>query len=130
MSHPNETLIRDAYAAFGRGDLDWLRNHAFSPAVTYHIPGRHAVSGNYEGVDAVLNFFIRLAQETDGTFAVDLVDVLANDNRVAAIHTGSGKRGGKELKMIEILLFEMQGGKVKNVWSHPRDQHKDDEFWA
>ena len=130
MSHPNESLVRDAYAAFSRGDLDWLQENAFKPDVSYHIPGRHSVAGDYNGVETVLNFFIKLAQETNGTFAVELVDVLANNDYVTAIHISSGSRGGKELTMTEILLFEMKDGKVKNVWSHPRDQHKVDEFWA
>ena len=30
MAHPNEDLVREAYAAFGRGDMDALRDK-YSP---------------------------------------------------------------------------------------------------
>lgn len=130
MTHSNETVIRDAYAAFSRGDLDALRNEAFDPHVSYHIPGNHSFSGEYSGVDAVLDFFVKLAQATNGTFAVDLLDVLANDKHVTAIHTSTAQRDKKEISVVEILFFEMKDGKAVRVWSHPRDQQKLDEFWS
>lgn len=130
MAHPNETLIREAYAAFSRGDLEWLRNNAFSESVTYHIAGKSMIAGDYEGVDAVLGFFVRLAEETGGTFKVELVDVLANDERAVALHKGSGTRGGAKLEAMELLLFAMSDGKVTEVWPHPRDLYAVDAFWS
>jgi ketosteroid isomerase-like protein len=30
MAHPNEDLVREGFAAFGRGDLDALRHQYFA----------------------------------------------------------------------------------------------------
>jgi ketosteroid isomerase-like protein len=39
MGHPDEDLIRWGYDAFGRGDLDILRD-LFQPDTVWHAPGR------------------------------------------------------------------------------------------
>ena len=130
MAHPNETLVREAFAAFSRGDLEWLRNEVFSENVTYHIPGQNVISGDYEGVDAVLAFFVRLAEETGGTFSLEFVDVLANDERVVVLYNSSATRGGETLEMTELVLFAMSEGKVTEAWPHPRDQYALDALWA
>jgi ketosteroid isomerase-like protein len=44
MAHPNETLIRDAFAAFGRGDMDALRNQCFAEDIRWHVPGQEPYS--------------------------------------------------------------------------------------
>ena len=57
LAHPNEDLVREAYAAFGRGDMDALRNKYFTENVLYHVTGRSPLAGDYEGIDQVLQFF-------------------------------------------------------------------------
>jgi len=44
MAHPDEDLTRAAFAAFGRGDLDALRDQFFAPEVRFHFPGRGALA--------------------------------------------------------------------------------------
>ena len=60
MAHPNEDLVRAAFAAFGRGDLDALRHQYFAEGLRYHVPGRSPVAGDYEGAAQVVEFFGRL----------------------------------------------------------------------
>ena len=36
MAHPNEVLVREGLAAFGRGDLDALRNQYFAEDIRWH----------------------------------------------------------------------------------------------
>jgi ketosteroid isomerase-like protein len=45
MAHPNEDLVREAYAAFGRGDMDALRDKYFAENVRYHVTGRSPSPG-------------------------------------------------------------------------------------
>ena len=129
MAHPNETLIRDAYAAFSRGDMDWLREKSFSKDITYHIPSDNRISGDKEGVDAVLGFFGMLFEETGGTFGVELIDVLANDDRAVSIHRVSGQRNGKTLEGVELIHFKIEDGKAVDAWVYHPDQHMVDDFW-
>lgn len=49
MAHPNEDLVRDGFAAFGRGDIDALRDRYFAGDIRWHVPGRSPVAGDYDG---------------------------------------------------------------------------------
>jgi uncharacterized protein len=69
MAHPNEDLVREGFAAFGRGDMDALRKQFFADDVRWHAAGRNPTSGEYEGTEQVLQFFARLVELTDGTLS-------------------------------------------------------------
>ena len=49
MAHPNENLVREGFAAFGRGDMDAMRNQFFANDVRWHTAGRSLLAGDYEG---------------------------------------------------------------------------------
>jgi ketosteroid isomerase-like protein len=67
MAHPNEELLRQAFDAFAKGDVDTLRAQMDQDAV-WHTPGRNLISGDYRGVEAILGFFAKIAELTGGTF--------------------------------------------------------------
>src|SRR5579859_7579710 len=54
VAHPNEDLVREAFAAFGRGDLEALQRQYFTEDILYHFPGRSPLAGDYQGVAQVL----------------------------------------------------------------------------
>ena len=60
MAHPSEDLVREAFAASGRGDIDALRNQYFAADMRLHYPGRSPLAGDYDGVGQVLGFFGRV----------------------------------------------------------------------
>ena len=93
MAHPNEDLVREGFAAFGRGDMDALRDQIFAEDIRYHIPGRSPVAGNYEGIEQVLHLFARIFELSGGTFRTELHDVVANDEHATALFTIRGEKG-------------------------------------
>src|SRR5512132_3406676 len=46
MAHPNEDLVRRAFDAFAKGDVDTMRELTDQDAV-WHTPGRHPLTGDY-----------------------------------------------------------------------------------
>ena len=66
MAHPNEELIRRGFEAFSKGDMETLRNEIFASDVKYHVPGKSPISGDYDGIDAVLGFFGKIFELTGG----------------------------------------------------------------
>jgi ketosteroid isomerase-like protein len=46
MNHRNEDVLRNAYAAFSRGDLDEYLQHC-TDAVVFHVPGSTPMSGTH-----------------------------------------------------------------------------------
>ena len=92
--HPNVELTRRGYDAFATGDLAAL-SELLADDVTWHVRGVGPLSGDYHGRDEVFAFFGRLAEETAGTFRLDVHDVLANDEHTVALCTLSASRGTK-----------------------------------
>ncbi len=50
MVHPNEVLLRQAYDAQARGDIESYLT-VFSDDFVLHIPGRSRIAGQYRGKD-------------------------------------------------------------------------------
>ena len=48
------------------------------------------MAGTYEGREAIFRFLGRLPKETDGTYGSELIDVLASDDRAAALYRARG----------------------------------------
>ena len=130
MAHPNEDLVREAYAAFGRGDMDALRDKFFTQDVRYHVTDRSPLAGDYEGVDQVLQFFARVFEVTGGTFSFELHDVLANDEHAVALVSTRAERAGKQLTDNLVQISHLRDGKASEVWTQSADQYASDEFYS
>src|SRR5215475_12806717 len=84
VAHPLEQTIREAYAAFGRGDVDgYLR--PCTDNFTLHVPGRGGISGAYVGRGGLYELAGKAMQITGGTFQEDVEDVLANDHHARLV---------------------------------------------
>jgi ketosteroid isomerase-like protein len=130
MAHPNEDIVRQGYKAFGEGDMDTLRS-LFAPDAVHVATGNSQVAGQYEGVDAILGYYARLFELSDGTFAAELESVtVEGDDTVVAVHRDKGQRGGKTLDQDETLTFTISGGKISRLVENHSDQATYDAFWS
>ncbi len=127
--HPNATLLRNGYEAFGKGDMATI-TELFSEDVVWHVPGNSQISGEHRGRDAVFAIFARTAELSGGTFKIELHDALANDEHAVALATATASREGKPYDQRECTVYHVSGGKVTEFWSFPQDQRKGDEFWS
>lgn len=127
--HPNAELLRRGYAAFQVGDLDTVKS-LFDPDITWHVPGHNHTSGDHKGADATLALFMQNFQETEGTFKVELHDVLANDEHAVALATVSGTRQGKSLNDHYTHVAHIRDGKLTESWIFDEHQDEVDAFWG
>ena len=125
----SEELIRSGYEAFSKGDMETIAG-LFAPDIKWNISGRSSLSGTYSGQDEVFAFFARLVDETGGTFAIDIHDILASDDHVVVLVRESATRGDKSAEVEEAHVWHLDGDKATEFWGIPRDQHHADEFWA
>jgi ketosteroid isomerase-like protein len=130
VAHPNEDLVREGFAAFGRGDMDALRNQYWTNDIRYHVPGRSPLAGDYEGPEQVIQAFARLFELTGGTFSFELHDVLANDEHVVALLSTRAERAGKQLTDNLTTTFHIRDGKVSEAWNQSTDLYAVDEFYS
>jgi uncharacterized protein len=129
MAHPGEELVRRGHDAFGRGDMETLRE-VFHPDLVWHSPGRNQLAGDHRGVEAVLGFFGRTMELTGGTFRVEVHDVVANDEHVVGLNSVAAQRDGKTLDGRNALVFHVRNGRATEVWQFWEDQYAADEFFG
>jgi hypothetical protein len=129
MAHPNEELVRRAFDAFAKGDVDTLRELTDQDAI-WHTPGRNLLSDDYRGVDAILGFFARIAELTGGTFRAELHDVVASDEHAVAIYVSRGEREGRTLENRTVLVSHVGNGKFTETWIMSDNQYAADEFFS
>jgi uncharacterized protein len=125
----NEALVRRIFEAFGRKEGFALRG-LFAEDSVWIVPGRGVMAGTYRGRDGIFRFLARLPKETDGTYGSELRDVLASEERAAALYTARGTRRGRTLELDQLLLFRIEGGLVREVLALPSDPEAFEAFWA
>lgn len=124
--HPNVELIERYYAAYGRGDIDFLKKNIFAPDIKWTIPGRHPLAKTYHGVDEVVGFFEALKK---GNFKAETYFLEANDNYVVDMHRGWGEAKGHKIDQRWCLVFKIKDGKIVEAQNFPGDQHEADAFF-
>jgi uncharacterized protein len=130
MAHPNEELLRTYFKAAECGDLATL-DELFADNISAHIAGNHALSGDYQGKQAVFGFFGRLAERSGGTARLQLQDALADDWSAVALVEVAGRVGDQTLEGERaVLVLRVQDGRFVELWSHHYDQHKVNRAWA
>ena len=128
MTNDNAQMIRDGYEAFARGDIPAVLE-MLGEDITWHVPGRSPLSGDYRGHDDVLGFFRRSMELSEGTLQVALDEVVADGDRVVAITTVSAQRNGRTLSTPEIHCWRVADGKAVEFREFQGDQQGEDEFW-
>jgi len=130
MSHPNETIIRSLYHAFGTGDMAAV-DQLLADDVTWHAPGNAQHAGMRRGKAELYASMGRLAELTGGTLRSEVVDILANDRRAVVIQRTRAERDDRpELDDREVIVYELRDGRVTEATEHPGDLHAMDSFFA
>jgi len=128
--HPNAERARRGYEAFANGDLATL-SELIADDVVWHATGVGPLSGDYHGRDQVFGFFGRLAQETGGTFRLEVRDILANDEHTAVLATLSASRAGRSVETFVVNISRNNGeGKIAEFWGATTDPQTSIDFWA
>jgi uncharacterized protein len=125
----NEALVRGIFEAFSHKEGFALRG-LFAEDAVWTVPGRGVMAGVYRGREEIFRFLAQLGKETDATYGSELHDVLASDERAAALYRARGRRRGVELELDQVLLFRIEDGLVREVLALPSDPESFEAFWA
>ncbi len=111
--------------------MDTIRSDSFTADIRWHQGGRSQIAGDYEGIDAVLGYFQKLFELTNGTFGTEIHDVLATDNHVVVLAAFSGQRDGRSVGNGNYCqVFHVRDGRAAECWVTSVDAYGVDEFWA
>ena len=109
----NLQVVKDAFAAFGRGDIPGLLA-LLSEDVEWHSPGVGLpLAGTYRGQDGVANFFQELTQEMDIS-DFQPREFVADGDRVLVIgwERTTLKATKRTVELDWIMAFTVRNGKI------------------
>ena len=129
MAHPNEDLLRRGYEAFGSGDMDTVQA-LLDDGIVWHSGGSNLTTGDYRGLPEVMGFFGKLMELSDGTFRLEIHDIVANDTHGVVLVTSHGERGGQRLAVRAADIWHLAGGKATEHWTFAEDQAAFDKFFS
>jgi ketosteroid isomerase-like protein len=128
--HPHAARIRALFAAFHARDLATIRE-ALAPDAVWHFPGRDGrLAGSHVGHAAIFGFLARVTELTEGTFELQLEQIIANDTHAVAFFRGRGKRLDRVLDNPTCLKIRMQDGRAVEIHEFVWDLFAVDAFWS
>ena len=129
-THPNAASARANFDRFVQGDVAGLLG-LFADDAVWHVPGGSALAGDYRGRDEIGALLRQTAELSGGTYWVELLWVIADDEHVVAVYRARGQRaGGRTLDIQQALLIEVRDGLWTDIRAQPLDQAAFDAFWS
>jgi uncharacterized protein len=129
MSHPLEAIIRNAYAAFSRGDVDGYLRPCTSD-FAFNVPGRGGISGIWEGKQGLYELAGKAMAISAGTFREEVDDVLANDRYAVVLATHRFTRDGAPKEYQTAHVYEVRDGRLARCFEQPRDSAAFHDAWG
>ena len=123
----NADRIRKGYIAFNAGDVDTLVD-LFAEDIVWHFPGTSKLAGEHVGRDAALTVLGAYGAASGGTLQANLVDLMANDDRVTGWANDTAIARGQSLDVNSVVIFTMRDGKVTEGRQFVDDQAALDAF--
>ena len=99
--------------------------------VLWHVGGNHSMSGDYVGIEAVIDYFRRVRKETAGTLRSRPPRSLANDRHASMLHAClrvprramDGRAAGRG-------THAGSNGRWTEYWALASDQDAVNAFWS
>ena len=130
MTQTNAEILADGYKALAEGNLPAVLA-MFSDDIRWHKPGHNPLSGDYTGHDEVGAHFQALMERSNGTFSLDVHDILDNGKeKVMALVTENAERNGARLNLPAIHLWHFEDGKATRFQNFVSDESAYDAFWS
>jgi uncharacterized protein len=125
----NAALIKSAYDAFSRGDTQSVFS-VFADNILWHVPGRGPLSRDYRGHAEVGGFFEHFMGLSEGTFRIQIDQILADRDRVVVLCTETASRAGRSWSSPTVHVWTVKDGRATAFWEYEGDQQGEDEFWS
>jgi ketosteroid isomerase-like protein len=123
--------LHDAQAAFYAGGPPEPLHHVLTADITWVVPGRNAIAGEYRGLDAVIDYFTRRRAIADRSFRMHPGEVLVGDrDHVAVLTDGTATIEGVERRWSTVGLYRLRDDRVAACWLLPTDPAGFDTIWT
>ncbi len=124
-----EATIREAYAAFGRGDVDgYLR--PCTEDFEFHVPGGGGIGGIYVSKDGLYDLARKAMQITGGTFHEEVEMCSPTNSTPLFLARHRFTRDGSSRDYRTAHVYEIRDGKLAKCFEQPRDPASFDAAWG
>jgi ketosteroid isomerase-like protein len=127
--HPHVDILRRGWRALSEGDAQALQQ-LFTRDCVLHMPGDHPLGGEHKGIDAVLETYRRMREETGGTLRWEPQQLFL-DGRGHVIGTRRfiADRQGRRYDAVGAVICTIVGDRVANVEIFEQDIDRFSDFW-
>ncbi|HVK19910.1 MAG TPA: nuclear transport factor 2 family protein [Actinokineospora sp.] len=126
----NVAAVRAGYAAFNDQDIPGLMA-VLAPDCVQHVPGKSQIAGDYQGVEAVLGYYGKIGELTEGSFRADLLETHSDGkDHVTAVHQITASRNGVTRVSRGSIVFTFVDGRATDLVEMHADLAGDDAFFA
>jgi ketosteroid isomerase-like protein len=124
-------VVRGGFEAFATGDLAAF-GEMFEAGATWHHRNDDRLGGVHHGRDGILAFIAESGRLTAGTLRAVPESFMADgEGRVSVLAHVSGTRpGGRAFDNPQVLLFAVDGDRVRSVDQFVGDPGAVTAFWA
>ena len=127
--HDHDRILRDAYAAFARGDLEGYLAYC-TPDITFTVPGNNKVSGHYTRAEFGPGMIAKVMQATGGTFTEIVLDVFTSA-RGGVVHAHHAfEADGEKHEYRTLHLYEIRDGKLASFLEVPESFEAFQKAWS
>jgi ketosteroid isomerase-like protein len=123
--HPNLALVNQFFQAYLANNHSAIEE-ILSPAIKWHIPGEHPLSGTKNGVRAVVEYLKKLEQFS---FKAAPIVIGVNDHFVIDCHRNWSNLPSDNLNNMSCLLWKIENGQIIEVFNFPENQIIVDAFF-
>jgi len=112
----NKQIVRDAYAAISRGDVEGFMNRLADDVEWYFI-GTHRFAGTLKGKDAIMTqLFVPLGDALTATIALDIKLLIGEGDKIVAEMQGrSQNKDGKDYNNTYCIILTVRDGKIREM---------------
>jgi ketosteroid isomerase-like protein len=115
--------MTDYLAAAKRGDWDTAFGY-FADDIVIHIPGRSPLAGDRYGKDAAIGYIQAIRNHyRDGEIELELIDMLASDERVALLVRERLHGDGPPVEIRRANVYRVQGDAIVELSIFEADQY-------
>ncbi len=124
---PLEVIQRYLDAAM-RGDWDTGFGF-FADDIVLRIPGRSKFAGEHRGKQVAIDYIRTARARSEGSeVELELIDMLANDQRVALLVRERFHREDGVVEIRRANVYRVQGEQIVEIWIFEADQYAVDEL--
>jgi ketosteroid isomerase-like protein len=123
-------VMRRYLQAAQRGDWETGFGY-FADDIVLHVPGRSSLAGEHRGRDAAKAYLdTALARSHGAEVEVELIDMLASEDRIALIVRERFQRPSGAVEIRRANLYRLHGDQIVEIWIFEANQYEVDELFA